>query len=100
MVGLLRQGLPIPILCPSAHGDGVLALSSDLINYRAGTAPADAAPPLADVRAEIQSGLRQYALRVREATYPDEGNAPRMSAEEYAAFLKIMAARARRTKAP
>jgi len=100
IVGSLCQLLPIPILGATAHGDGVLASSSDLINYRASAEPAGTMPPLADLRAEIQSGLRQYALRVREATYPDERDAPRMAPEEYAAFVKQMAERTRPTKAP
>jgi 3-methyl-2-oxobutanoate hydroxymethyltransferase len=99
IVGLLSQRLPIPILSTTANGDGVYALSSDLVNYRAGVAPAGATPVLADLRTEIQTGLRQYMLGVREGRYPDERDAPRMSPEESAAFTGLMAERKRRTKA-
>lgn len=90
----LTKTLPVPTLSlgsgPAA--DGVTIVSGDVLNYSVFSRPAHAGQ-FADLRSLILEGLRAYAAQVRDGTYPDAKDAPKMNKGELAKLQKMLAAK-------
>jgi 3-methyl-2-oxobutanoate hydroxymethyltransferase len=95
----LTKTLPVPTISLGSgpDADGVCIISGDAVNYSVFQRPAHAGQ-FADLRGEIERGLRDYARAVREGSYPREQDVPHMSAEEYTKFLKMAAANNKSTR--
>jgi 3-methyl-2-oxobutanoate hydroxymethyltransferase len=90
----LTRALPVPTISLGSgpDADGICIISGDIVNYSVLPRPRHAGQ-FSDVRTTIDNGLREYARAVREERYPIATNAPRMLAEEYAAFLRIVSSK-------
>jgi 3-methyl-2-oxobutanoate hydroxymethyltransferase len=87
----LTRTLPVPTISLGSgpDADGICIISGDAVNYSVFRRPQHAVP-FVDLRMVIDKGLREYVQALREGRYPDERDAPRMSAEEHAAFQRIV----------
>jgi 3-methyl-2-oxobutanoate hydroxymethyltransferase len=87
----LTSTLPVPTISLGSgpNADGICIIGGDAVNYSV-FRPPQHADPFVDLRKVIDKGLREYAQAVREGRYPDARDAPRMSAEEHAAFQRIV----------
>jgi 3-methyl-2-oxobutanoate hydroxymethyltransferase len=92
VMALLTERLPVPTISLGSgpHADGICIVSGDALNYSAFPRPAHAGQ-VVDLRATIGRGLGEFARKIRDGSYPDNANAPHMSPEEHATFLKIVA---------
>jgi 3-methyl-2-oxobutanoate hydroxymethyltransferase len=88
----LTAVLPVPTISlgSGSKAHGVCIVSGDAVNYSVFPRPAHAGQ-FADLRVEIDHGLREYARQVRSGDYPAGADAPRMSPEENERFSQLMA---------
>jgi 3-methyl-2-oxobutanoate hydroxymethyltransferase len=87
----LTAVLPVPTISlgSGSKAHGVCIVSGDAVNYSVFPRPAHAGQ-FADLRVEIDHGLREYARQVRSGDYPAGADAPRMSPEENERFSQLM----------
>ena len=90
----LTKELPVPTISLGSgpDADGICIVSGDAINYTVFPRPVHATG-FADVRNLISCGLKEYAARTRDGTYPTSEKAPQMNPEEYIRFQALMSER-------
>jgi len=92
VTALLTERLPVPTISlgSGSHADGVCVISGDILNYSVFPRPIHAGQAV-DIRSMIETGLTDYASKVRDGSYPDDATAPHINNDEYLAFLTMAA---------